>query len=183
MSKKDTDDQTQKFGPYLYAYMYRKSLKQHYLNDIVPIMESAINDGLTRKPKCPNLKDAIGKYLFSFVSSGRAERLTDDSGVSYWMVTNKQRSRKNAKKEAIGDNPTESELTKFDNYVLEVFRSASSQIMSVEVICGRLKFSSDYLEISKEISGSINKCVETSLGKLVKAGLIDEDLGNYCLAK
>lgn len=155
---------------------------KYYSHDLVQKVNDALERGIIAKPGKKDTVSAIAAYLYSFTRyGGRCIKELDGKG-KYTYTLNGKPSTPKEKIEAKDTTEPAGQLSRFDEFLIEIFRENHKIIFSSESLCQKMRLSNEYISIAKEISGSLAESVNISLKKLSYLRLIaqNEEGDYYC---
>lgn len=174
---KVTSEGKQKFAHYLLDIFKSEPDKIFHSAQLCNLM----NDGIQSGKVLPSKKDmssAVGAYLWNFTQRGlliKTEKSDSDKSSGY-QLSGKAGKIKKHKKSSDNISCLDS-LDMFDETIINAVVKTDS--INLESICHNIRLSQNFLEISKDISGSLLSCVEERISKLCQDNIIIASGDNY----
>lgn len=139
-----------KFSKFILDILRADPDRVFYNKDFVKIADEEIKAGNIDKAE-KDTSSRVGAYLYNFVQRGKIKKVdTEDSSYSGYQLISTEKKK---------DIP---ELDQLQEAVLDIVKK--SKDISLDTIANNIRMSSEFLEISKNLNGSLN----TSILKVLK---------------
>lgn len=168
---KITPEGKQKFAHYLLEIFQSEPDKIFHSAQLCDLMNDGIQSGKVVMPSKKDMSSAVGAYLWNFTQRGlliKTEKSDTDRSSGYQLSGSAGKIKKH-KKSSENISGLDS-LDMFDETIINAVVKGVS--INLESICHNIRLSQNFLEISKDISGSLLSCVEERISNLCRKNII-----------
>lgn len=131
------------------------------------LMKRNIEKGYVEKP-AKTVRDYIATLVYNYSKDGKVMISKTEKGkMIQWCDDNYKES-----------NP---KLSLLEDTIMEFFRKHPKLIHDTDDVSDKIRFSSNYVEIARNLNGQLSEEVSESLKKLVESGLLKEKDEAYML--
>lgn len=162
----------QKFGHYLLNIFKNNSTVVFPSAKLCQLMKEGIESDKCADTKKADLSAAVGSFLWNYVNRGILKKIEKSEG---------ERSAgyqyNGSDKQTASPKDKVPELEEIDEAIIELVKKSKN--ISAQTICSGIRMSPDYLDISKNLNGSLQETVESSLKDLLYYNILIKTGNEY----
>jgi hypothetical protein len=160
-----------KFLPYIREILQSNPGKEYEIKQVCAIAQKAIEKGLITSG-AKKVNDAVCAGLCSLAGRGIISKFKGEYGRNIYVYNGTPKSKKQIKEET--------EIPPFNNNLLQeaILSVTKDHSYTPEELTQRIRTGNDFLEISKNLNGTLKDSVLSEIKILIEQNMLDQDISS-----
>lgn len=160
-----------KFLPYLRGLLENNQGKEYDVKQIYEYAQKGIDKGIISSG-AKKVNDAVSAGLCSLAGRGIITKFKGEDGRNIYVYNGTPKSKKQIKEET--------EVSSFSNNLLQeaILSISKDHSYTPEELIQRIRTGNDFLEISKNLNGTLKDSVLSEINILLEQNMLDQDINS-----